>query len=54
MKKTYIEEETRASLTLSNLSPHPPEGYFVRDWEVEGVTVRIAFRRQSNKTYNHG
>jgi isoleucyl-tRNA synthetase len=53
-KKTYIEEETRASLTLSNLSPHPPEGYFVRDWEVEGVTVRIAFRRQSNKTYNHG
>jgi len=54
MKKLYIEEETRASIKLSDLALQPPSNYFIRDWDVQGVTVRIAFRRLDDKTYNHG
>jgi len=41
-KKKYIEEETRSTLTING---QIPEDAYVRDWDVEGVLVKICVAR---------
>ncbi|MEM4186727.1 MAG: isoleucine--tRNA ligase [Candidatus Caldarchaeum sp.] len=54
LKKTFIEEETRSVITFSDTRTPMPPGYFSREWDVEGVNVRIGFKTIVNNTYNQG
>ncbi|MEM4328653.1 MAG: DUF5915 domain-containing protein, partial [Candidatus Caldarchaeum sp.] len=50
--QAFVEEETRSSITFTGLDTAMPAGYFVREWDVDGVMVRIGFRQEGGKTYN--
>ncbi|MCS6783654.1 MAG: isoleucine--tRNA ligase [Candidatus Caldarchaeum sp.] len=52
VKKGYIESETRAIVRTAKLGDPVPDGFFVRSWDIDGVAVRIGFRRTANNIYN--
>ncbi len=52
MKKSFIEDETRSTVTFTDLQAPIPPDYFVREWDVDGVAVRIGFKQISDNTYN--
>ncbi|MEM2237877.1 MAG: isoleucine--tRNA ligase [Candidatus Caldarchaeum sp.] len=52
LKKTFIEEETRSTIKLSDTKTPLPPGYFSREWDVDGVIVRIGFKTLGGNTYN--
>ncbi|MEM1975016.1 MAG: isoleucine--tRNA ligase [Candidatus Caldarchaeum sp.] len=51
-KKSYIETETRSRIVFTDPATPLPDGYFVRSWDVDGVEMRIGFRRLADNVYN--
>ncbi|MEM4574076.1 MAG: isoleucine--tRNA ligase [Candidatus Caldarchaeum sp.] len=52
MKRKFIESETRAELKFLGLNEVFPDGHVVKSWDIDGVAVKIGFRRTANNTYN--
>ncbi|MDW7977365.1 MAG: isoleucine--tRNA ligase [Candidatus Caldarchaeum sp.] len=44
--KPFIEEETRSTMEFTSLKTPMPSEYFSREWDVDGVFVKIGFSRR--------